>query len=115
MRAVAVGRLLGGEQQQVVAAGADRVLEADEDLVEERVLQVGVALAGVEDDADHVRALGLQAARRRGGRVVELAGEPHDAFARLGADVRVAVEGARDGADRDAADPRQLADGYSFF
>ena len=46
--------MLGREQQQVVAAGADRVLEPDEHLVEERVLQVGVALAGLEEHADHV-------------------------------------------------------------
>jgi len=53
----AVGRL-AGEQQQVVAALAQRVLEAHEHLVEERVLQVGVALAGLQEHADDVRAAG---------------------------------------------------------
>ena len=59
--AVSVAGALAGEQQQVVPAGADRVLDADEDLVEEGVLQVGMTLAGLEEDADDVRALGDQA------------------------------------------------------
>ena len=58
VRAVAVAGTLGGEQQQVEAAGADVLLEPDEHLVEERVLQVGVALARLQEDADHVAALG---------------------------------------------------------
>ena len=37
--AVAVAGPLAGEEQQVVAAGADRVLEPDEHLVEERVAE----------------------------------------------------------------------------
>ena len=40
--AVAVARLLGGEEQQVEALGADGLLHADQDLVEERVLEVRV-------------------------------------------------------------------------
>ncbi len=94
MRAVAVAGPLGGEQQQVEALGADALLEAAEDLVEERVLEVGVALAGLHEHADHVRALGDQAARRRGGRVIELLREPHDPFAGLRAHVGIAVERA---------------------
>jgi hypothetical protein len=70
------------------------VLEADEHLVEERVLQVRVALAGLQEDADHVRALGHEAAGRGGRRVVELAGEAHDPLARLRVDVGVAVQRA---------------------
>ena len=74
--AVAVAGPLAGEQQQVVAARRRCcVLEPDEHLVEERVLEVGVALAGLEEDADHVRALGDERAGRGGGRVVELLGE----------------------------------------
>src|SRR5919205_860622 len=76
-----VAGVLGGEQQQVDPAGADRVLEADQHLVEERVLQVGVALAGLEEDADDVRALGDEAAGRGGRGVVELAREADDALA----------------------------------
>ena len=60
--------------------------------MEERVLQVGVALAGLEEDADHVRALGDEGAGGGGRRVVELRGEPHDPLARLGVDVGVAVQ-----------------------
>src|SRR5919109_1576650 len=113
--AVSVARMLRGEEQQVVAARADRVLESDEHLVEERVLQIGVALAGLEEDADHVRALGLEAARRRGGRVVELARQPHDPLARLCPDVGVAVQRARHSADRDAARLGQPADSDAFL
>ena len=72
VRAVAVARALGGEQQQVEARGADALLEPAEDLVEERVLEVRMALAGLQEHADDVRALGDQAARGGGGRVVEL-------------------------------------------
>ena len=70
-----------------------------------------MALAGLQEDADHVRALGLQAAGRGGGRVVELTRQALDALARLGVDVRVAVERPRDGADRDPAEAGELLDG----
>ena len=73
VRAVAAAGALGGEQQQVEALGADALLEPAEHLVEERVLEVGMALAGLHEHADDVRALGDQAARRGGRRVVELA------------------------------------------
>ena len=45
VRAVAAAGALGGEQQQVEATGADALLEPAEHLVEERVLEVRVALA----------------------------------------------------------------------
>ena len=45
VRAVAVAGALGGEQQQVEATGADALLEPAEHLVEERVLEVRMALA----------------------------------------------------------------------
>jgi hypothetical protein len=113
VRAVAVARVLAGEQQQVVALGADLVLEPDQHLVEERVLQVRVALARLEEDPDDVRALRDEAARGRRRRVVELPRQAHDPFACLRADVGVAVERARHGSDRDPAQVGQLPDGHS--
>ena len=73
MRAVAAAGALGGEQQQVEAAGPDALLEPAEHLVEERVLEVRMALPGLHEHADDVRALGDQRAGRGGRRVVELA------------------------------------------
>ena len=113
--AVAVAGPLAGEEQQVVAAGADRVLEPDEHLVEERVAErVGVALAGLEEDADQVRALGDEAAGGRGRRVVELLGEADDPLARVRVDVRVAVQRPGDRADRHAAEAGELSDCHSL-
>ena len=109
--AVAVAGALGGEQQQVEPGRADLVLQPGHHLVEERVLEVGMALAGVEHDPDHVRALGDQAARRGGRRVVELGGEAHDPLACLGVDVPVAVQRPRDGADGHPAEAGELSDG----
>ena len=112
--AVAVAGPLAGEEQQVVAAGADRVLEPDQHLVEERVAErVGVALAGLEEDADQVRALGDQAAGGGGRRVVELPGEADDPLAGVRVDVRVAVQRPGDGADRHAAEACKLPDCHS--
>ena len=55
--AVAVrGRLLGREEEDVIAVRADSVLHADEDVLEERVADVRVLAACEEDDADQLRA-----------------------------------------------------------
>ena len=114
--AVAVAGALAGEQQQVVAAGADGVLEPDEHLVEEGVAErVGVALAGLEEDADQMRALRDEAAGRRCGRVVELLRQADDPLAGVGVDVRVAVQRPGDGADRHAAQAGQLSDCHSLI
>ena len=110
VRAVPVARPLGREQQQVEALGPDALLEPAEHLMEERMLKVRMTLARLHEHADDVAALGDEAAGGRGGRVVELAGEAHDALARLGTHVGIAVQRARDGADRHAADPGQLLD-----
>ena len=58
VRAVAVAGTLGGEQQQVEALGADALLEPAEHLVEERVLQVRMALARLHEHADDVASAG---------------------------------------------------------
>jgi hypothetical protein len=109
-------RALAGEEQQVVAAGADGVLEPDQHLVEERVAEgIGVALAGLEEDADQMRALRDEAARRRRRGVVELLRQPDDPLARLGVDVRVAVQRPGDRADRHAAQACQLSDCHSLI
>jgi hypothetical protein len=93
--AVAVAGPLAGEQQQVVAAGADGVLQPHQHLVEERVAEgVRMALAGLQEDADQVRALRDQAAGGGRRRVVELLGQADDPLARVRVDVRVAVEGS---------------------
>src|SRR5438270_798308 len=49
-------RLLGREEQDVIAARADPVLHADEDILEERVADVGVLVTREEGDADQLRA-----------------------------------------------------------
>ena len=110
VRPEAVAGTLGGEHEQVVAGRAGELLDAAEHLVEERVLEVGVPLPRLEEDADDVRALGDQRAGRGARRVVELLGDPHDPLARLGAHVGVAVERPRDGADGDAAEAGELVD-----
>ena len=110
VRAVAVAGALGGEHQEVVAGAAGVLLEPAEHLVEERVLEVGMPLPRLEEDADHVRALGDERARRGGGRVVELLGDPHDPLAGLLAHVGVAVERTRYGADGDAGEAGKLVD-----
>jgi hypothetical protein len=104
VRAVAVAGLLAGEEEQVEARRADHVLQPAKHLVEERVLDVGVALTRLEEDTDHVGALHHQRPRRRGWRVIELLGEPDHALPRLRADVGVAVQRPRDGPHGDTAD-----------
>ena len=94
VRAVAAAGALGREQQQVEAFAADALLEPAEDLVEERVLKVRMTLARLHEHADDVRALGDERTGRGGRRVVELGREAHDALARLGTHVGVAVEGS---------------------
>ena len=89
-----VSGLFVRKQQQVVAPGTEPALESDEHFLEERVLQVGVPFPSVKHDADELRPLHLQLPSRSGGRVVEVASDLEHALARLGADVRVAVEGA---------------------
>ena len=110
VRAVAVAGPLRGEDQEVVAGAAGVLLEPAEHLVEERVVDVGVPLPRLEEDADDVRALGDERARRGGGRVVELLGDPHDPLAGLLAHVGVAVERTRYGADGDAGEAGKLVD-----
>jgi hypothetical protein len=110
VRAVAVAGPLRGEDQEVVAGAAGVLLEPAEHLVEERVVDVGVPLPRLEEDADHVRALGDERARRGGGRVVELLGDPHDPLAGLLAHVGVAVQRTRYGADGDAGEAGELVD-----
>ena len=110
MRAVAVTRLLAGEQQQVEAGGPEAVLDADEHLMEERVLKVRVVRACLEEDAHHVRTARDECARRGLRRVVELLGEAHDALAGVVPNVGIAVEGAGHGANRDSTQAGQLAD-----
>ena len=114
--AVAVAGTLAGEEQQVVAARADGVLEPDEHLVEEGVAErIGVALAGLEEDADQMRALRDEAAGRGRRGVVELLREADDPLAGVRVDVRVAVQRPGDGADRHAAQAGQLSDCHSLI
>ena len=54
MRPAAGARLLGREEQDVIAARADAVLQADQHVLEERVADVGVLAAREEDDADQL-------------------------------------------------------------
>src|SRR4029078_9752117 len=109
-RAEAVAAPLRREDEEVVAGAAGVLLEPAEHLVEERVVDVRVPLPRLEEDADHVAALGDERARRGGGRVVELLGDPHDALAGLLAHVLVAVERTRYGADGDARETGELVD-----
>ena len=73
---VARGAVLGPlarEQEQVVALCAECVLQAHEHLEEEWVLEVGVLVAGEEDDPDQLRALLDEGARSGARRILELA------------------------------------------
>ena len=112
--AEAVAGLVAREQQQVEPEPARAVLEADEHFLEERMQQVRVAGAGLEDHADDVRAAADERPRRRARRVVELAGELQDPAAGGLADLRRAVQRPRDGGHRDAGFRRQLLNGRHF-
>src|SRR5581483_5543197 len=94
----------------VVAAIAERVLQSGEHLEEERVLEIRMIGAGEEDDRDQLRAALDERPRRRARHVVELPRAREHPLARLGADVRVAVEDARDGRDGDPAELRDFVD-----
>jgi hypothetical protein len=107
--------LLRSEQQQVVSERANALLEADEDALEERVVDVRVLVAGEEDDADDLRALRHERPRCRAGRVVELAGARENAIAGRLAHVVVAVEDPRDGGDRNPASLRNFPDARHFL
>ena len=96
-------RLLGREEQDVVAARADPVLHADEDVLEERVADVGVLAAGEEDDADQLRAAPHERPGGGARRVVERARRRENTLSRRRAHVAVAVEDPRDSGYRDAA------------
>ena len=82
------------EQQQVVAGGADAVLEADEHFLEERMLKIGMVETGGEDDADHPRPLGDERSSGLRRRVFELLRHLEHAPTGLLAHVRVVVEDA---------------------
>ena len=111
MGGVAVrARLLGRKEEDVVASRADPVLEADEDVLEERVADVRVLSPGEEHDADQLRAPPDEGAGRGTRRVIERARRLEHALPRRGADVAVAVEDAGDRGDGDAAQLRHFPD-----
>ena len=103
-------RLLGRKEQEVVAAGADPALQADQHLLEERVADIGVLQTRVEDDADELRPLANEGARGRARRVIELTRRFEDTLPCRRADVVVPVEDARDGRNGNAAQLRDLVD-----
>ena len=108
MRAMPGSRLLVREQEDVVAVGPERVLQADEHLEEERVLEVGIRLAREEDHADQLRPALDQRSRRRIRGVVELPCPCEHPQAGFGAHVRVAVEHARHRRDRHTTSRRDF-------
>ena len=104
VRAVAAGaRLLGREQQDVIAARADSVLHTDEDILEERVADVGVLAACEEDDADQLGAAPRERPGGGTGCVVERARGRENTLFRRCAHVVIAVEDPRDRGYGDAA------------
>jgi hypothetical protein len=113
--AVAVrGRLLGREEQDVIAVRADSVLHADEDVLEERVADVGMLAAREKDDADQLRAAPHERAGGGARCVVERARSRENTLLRRGAHVAVAVEDSRDSGYRDAATFGYFTDGARF-
>ena len=107
-RAVDVGVLLLRKEQQVVVQLAHGALQAREHLLEERVRDVRM-IAGVEDDAEQLRALPDERSRSGVRDVVELPRAREHACAGVLAHPRRPVEDARDGGDRDAAARSDLA------
>src|SRR6185437_9140550 len=84
---------------------------ADEDVLEERVADVGVLAAGEEDDADQLRAAPHERTGGGAGCVVERPGSGENPLFRRRAHVAVAVEDPRDGGYRDAATFGYFTDG----
>ncbi|GAB3904780.1 hypothetical protein GCM10027612_73230 [Microbispora bryophytorum subsp. camponoti] len=62
----------------MIAAPAERRLQADEDFLEERVPPAGTAVIGVPHQADHEGLLGGQGAGGLVGQVADLACRPQD-------------------------------------
>ena len=104
-------RLLGREEQDVIAPRADSVLQPDEDVLEERVTEIGMLVAREEDDADQLRAAPNE--RTGGGArcVVERARGCKNTLSRRRAHVVIAVEDPRDSGYRDAASFGYFTDG----
>ena len=101
---------IGGEDQQVVAEIPGRVLQAGEDVLEERVPDVWVVVTGVQHDPQHLRAASDQGARGGAGDVVELGSLREHPLAGLVAHLRRPVEHARDRRDRHATPSRHVVD-----
>ena len=97
-----------GEEQEIVARRAERLPQSDEHLSEERMLQIGVRIARVHDDADDLRPAADKRPRSCVRDVVELADAFEDALTRLLAHRRGAVQDPGDGGDRDTAQLRHL-------
>jgi hypothetical protein len=112
--AVTRARLLGREEQDVVPERADPALDADEDLLEERVAEVRMLVAREQDDAEQLRPAADERASGCARRVVQRASRGEDALPCRRADVAVVVEDAGDGRNRDAAELRDLVDGADF-
>ena len=77
------------------------MLQPHEHLLEERVLEIWVPVAGLEHDPDHVRPARDQGASCADGREAGLADGDQDPLARLRRDVRIPVQDTRDGGDGD--------------
>ena len=103
-------RPVGGEDEQVVAEIPRLVLQAGEDVLEERMSDVGVVVTGVQHDPENLGAAGDEGARGGAGDVLERGRLREHAFAGLVAHLRRPVENARDGRDRHAASSRYVAD-----
>ncbi len=103
-------RPIGGEDEQVVAEISRLVLQAGEDVLEERMSDVGVVRTGVQHDPQNLGAAGDEGARSGAGDVLERGRLREDTFAGLVAHLRRAVENARDGRDRHATSSRYVAD-----
>ena len=101
---------IGGEDEQVVAEIPGRVLQAGEDVLEERVPDVRVVVTRVQHDPQHLGAAGDQGARSGAGDVVELGSLREHPFAGLVAHLRRPVEHARDRRDRHATPSRHVVD-----
>ncbi len=80
------------QDHEMEAAGGQRLLDPDEQVEQEGRPAALVRVAGVPDQADHVRAAPDQCAGRLIGRIAELLGEFQDAAPGLRAHFRTVVE-----------------------
>ena len=103
-----------GEEQEVVTGRAECLPQPHEHFSEERMLQIGMRVARVHDDADHLRSAANERPRCGVRNVVELADAVEDALPCLLAHRRSAVQDTGNRRNGDTAQLRHLANTRHF-